>query len=227
MAYCLPKFYRERRTVLFDDHEKLDQMGVFYQPDVYHLANVLIRQARQNFVVDVGCGSAAKALAAAKYVIGIETASNVARLNNKFPAVDQCDNDWASLVPNAKVAVNSHKWIEADLEKQASWIDSIPPQSVVVCADVVEHLLEPDNLLNALSKLANYKRCTLVISTPDRHLAATNKNGPPGNKKHVREWTLKEFRQLLQQFSIPVTLAFHTRNHDQPNSRQSTITVIA
>lgn len=219
MSYCLPHGYVARMpAVAFDDHEKIDQSGVTYQPDVYSLAAVVARHASQNFIVDLGCGSALKSLKAARYVIGFDIESNVETLINKHGTTLQSSD---------KGEVNGHQWYAVNFERDLNWVSCVPSKSVVVCADVLEHLVTPDNLLAGIASLVNDKDCTLILSTPDRMLAKTNRMGPPANPRHCREWTLSELVRLLAQFGIDCELSFHTRNHDQRHCLRSTITVVA
>ena len=70
--------------------------------------------------------------------------------------------------------------------------------AVVICADVVEHLLHPDRLLENLREiLASVE--ALVISTPDRDLTSGPQHaGPPADDSRVREWSIQEFAELLE-----------------------------
>jgi len=72
----------------------------------------------------------------------------------------------------------------------------------MICADVVEHILNPDDLLNHI-KQYNFKY--LIISTPDRAVLKNMKEyglkawfGPPVNRSHVREWSFEEFSEYLK-----------------------------
>jgi 2-polyprenyl-3-methyl-5-hydroxy-6-metoxy-1,4-benzoquinol methylase len=68
----------------------------------------------------------------------------------------------------------------------------------VICADVIEHVAAPDELLEFLAALGAEH---LVISTPDRNeLHLGTEDGPPKNIHHVREWTLPEFLVFLADY---------------------------
>ena len=79
----------------------------------------------------------------------------------------------------------------------------------MICSDVVEHLIEPDDLIEFIKKI-NFD--CLVLSTPDRDIIQqlqmsfgwnVELNGPPHNKHHVREWTSNEFGVYIgQHFNI-------------------------
>lgn len=76
---------------------------------------------------------------------------------------------------------------------------------MIICADVIEHLLDPDELLRWLSSIPFKK---IVFSTPDRsflvnELRSSCEMGPPHNPHHVREWNFQEFeRYIIQWFHI-------------------------
>ena len=71
-------------------------------------------------------------------------------------------------------------------------------QDVVICADVIEHLVDPDELIQFIK---NLKFTFLVLSTPDRSLMYKRWQrgyyGPPRNPAHVREWTRYEFLKYI------------------------------
>ncbi|NND50337.1 MAG: exopolysaccharide biosynthesis protein, partial [Rhizobiales bacterium] len=65
------------------------------------------------------------------------------------------------------------------------------PADIVICADVVEHIPNPDRLMDFLARL-HFKK--LILSTPERGLMYDcDHSGPPLNPHHCREWTMVEF----------------------------------
>jgi SAM-dependent methyltransferase len=77
---------------------------------------------------------------------------------------------------------------------------------LVICADVIEHVDDPAELLRTF---AAGRWRNLIISTPERDLVARHKymskaakqqqrNGPPGNRWHAREWTASEFATFVR-----------------------------
>lgn len=74
----------------------------------------------------------------------------------------------------------------------------------MICSDVIEHIVNPDILVDYLLSL---KSKYYIISTPCRHILChhpkfsnhykTSWNGPPINVCHVREWTMEEFKQYI------------------------------
>jgi len=74
------------------------------------------------------------------------------------------------------------------------------PDTLVICADVIECLWNPLNLLSALAALW-VDGCVLLLSTPDR-IAMTmagyhGAKGPPRDQKQAQLWSIPEFHRLL------------------------------
>jgi hypothetical protein len=66
---------------------------------------------------------------------------------------------------------------------------------LVIAADVIEHVQQPDTLLWMIDVI--YPK-TLVISTPARELLKLGTDdGPPRNLCHVREWSQPEFAAYI------------------------------
>jgi hypothetical protein len=85
-----------------------------------------------------------------------------------------------------------------------SWVEgfeaALPFQpELVIASDVIEHLVNPDELLIYIKKL---RPRYIVLSTPDRNLMRYTgaHNGPPINTAHIREWSFAEFRAYVQEF---------------------------
>ncbi len=171
-TYEIHKKYVPRRNVEFLNTEnKTDQ----FQDDVYKKAFEIVQKNNYNKIIDFGCGSGYKLI---KYfdnytTRGYDLKQTVDFLKTKYP-----DKDW---------------WV-SDF--------SSPPTDegfdLVICADVIEHLENPDKLINWLLTL-NIKK--IIISTSNRDLLVKNRNhsnyGPPENKHHFREWGFDEFNNYL------------------------------
>lgn len=158
-----------------------------YQPDVYALAGAMACLGPRR-IVDVGCGKGGKlaALAAHNEVVGVDIGVNIeyCRSNHRFG-----------------------RWFEHDIESS----DELPLDSVdlrgaiVICADVIEHLVDPLPLLHKLRRCSD-RGAIVLLSTPERDLVRGQLDpGPPKNQAHVREWNLGELRALLLHvgFTIP------------------------
>jgi 2-polyprenyl-3-methyl-5-hydroxy-6-metoxy-1,4-benzoquinol methylase len=80
-------------------------------------------------IIDIGCGRAGKlaAFAGEFEIIGYDYGDNIAYCQQTYP---------------------NGQWHVADLETQI--VDAYFTGSVVICADVIEHLVKPDALIETL-----------------------------------------------------------------------------
>jgi len=176
--FCLPENYRiNPNPHHYSDFYETDT----YQREVYTYARSIMKSHRFKDVVDVGCGSAYKLL---KYLdefntIGIETEPCISFLRHTYP---------------------QHKWLDSG-EPEKSFKFHELTTDLVICSDVIEHILDPDQLVKFLLSInAKY----YIISTPCRDkFVEMNKwdpNGPPANWSHVREWNMDEFKRYISQY---------------------------
>ena len=152
-----------------------------FQDEVYQAARKLCVENKYKTVLDIGCGSAYKLIKyfRDKKFVGLDLEPNLSFIKDKYPLYDFRKSDFNS-----------------------------PPEEpfdLIICSDVVEHVLDPDELLAFIGNI-NFKH--LVISTPDRDvIQALQKsfgwdvkvNGPPHNTMHVREWSFREFGNYISQ----------------------------
>ncbi len=190
---------RERPEYFVDSPDVIGD--VTWQPDVYAIAAAIARARGCRTIVDIGCGQARKltSLHPEFRVIGVDYGENIAWCRRTY-------------------AFGS--WLESDLEQRE--LLPIPTallaDAVIVCSDVIEHLVDPRALLATLRTLlvhASY----VVLTTPDRvRTYGTIHAGPPPNSAHTREWTTQELRRLCEIEGLPVLAAGHTRSNDmQPD----------
>ncbi|MBL0136592.1 MAG: methyltransferase domain-containing protein [Chitinophagaceae bacterium] len=145
-----------------------------WQKEVYQLANELATGENYKTIIDIGCGSGYKLIHQLGNfdTTGIEVNPTFNFLKEKYP-----ERNWLlfdSVSPNT---------LKADL---------------LVCADVIEHLPNPDDLLEFISEIDFQE---LLISTPERDAVAGRKDfGPPENTAHYREWNAIEFKIYLRQW---------------------------
>jgi 2-polyprenyl-3-methyl-5-hydroxy-6-metoxy-1,4-benzoquinol methylase len=179
------------------------------QPDVYPLAAAIGRRNGATRIIDVGCGQAGKLLRLADdfELIGIDFGENI----------DTC----RALHPE-------HRWIEWDLElrQPLPLDDTLADGTIVVCADVIEHLSDPRPLMTGLRQLVD-QGATLVLSTPERDRAhGTNDLGPPANPHHVREWTATEFENLLLAAHLPASFLGLTVNNSHDLQKNTSLAIV-
>lgn len=154
------------------------------QKEVYIYAADIMKKNNYKTIADIGCGSGYKLI---KYLseyntTGIETEPCFSYLKKKYP-----DNNWL-LSGNPE-----NSFLEYDIS-----------YDMVICCDVIEHINDPDILVNYLLSL-NAKH--YIISTPCRYILCNSDkykklygytwNGPPLNNCHVREWTMDEFKAYI------------------------------
>jgi hypothetical protein len=71
--------------------------------------------------------------------------------------------------------------------------------AVIICADVIEHLPEPEILLHQIIRAFHCGAKRVIMSTPDRvKMHGEAHSGPPPHAPHAMEWTLDEFMRLLE-----------------------------
>jgi len=167
--------------------------SLHFQAPVYRLAARRARQLGARVVVDIGTGSGDK----------------FARFFGQIPNCSLMGIDQQSGIKLASRRFGNIQWIAGDLESAEVWtqLDRIMPD-LVLCADVIEHVVDPEALL---SRLRRYLRGgVLIMSTPDRNLVEGNPPlGPPINPLHVREWTAPEFRKLVLRNGFSVVRDHH------------------
>jgi 2-polyprenyl-3-methyl-5-hydroxy-6-metoxy-1,4-benzoquinol methylase len=172
-----------------------------WQPDVYRLAALIGKSVQARNVLDVGCGDGEKTVG----------------LLNHFPEVKCLD------LPHVieKLPLLLRPGIEFDIEGP----DDLPYGfDMVVVSDVIEHLPNPDKLLHKILRSG----CKVaVVSTPERvAMHGLDHDGPPRNPRHVREWTLLEFRAFLMASGFRDPLMFITRSSAEAKQWATTVAVL-
>lgn len=156
------------------------------QKEVYCFCKDFMKKHNLRSVIDVGCGSAYKltTILSEFDTIGIETEPCYTYLQQTYPGL---------------------KWLlSGESEKTFTLYDELNHSDVVICSDVIEHIVNPDHLVNYLLSLQSKY---YIISTPCREVLCNHPkfsdtykpswNGPPMNDCHVREWTMEEFKQYI------------------------------
>jgi SAM-dependent methyltransferase len=209
--YFLPHGYTQRSTPeYFVDS---DEDGVLWQPDVYPFAAQVAVQNGCRSIIDLGCGRGGKLnlMQAARpdwRYIGVDVGTNITWCQENLPF---------------------GQWIEADLEEcRALPLPSeVVRQSVVVCSDVLEHLVHPEVATDLIGSLLRSGARAAVLSTPARELrAGPTDPGPPRNTSHVREWASQEFCAFIRSRGLKITDFSLTRSDDAGGGRTTQLVLI-
>ncbi|HEX8456860.1 MAG TPA: glycosyltransferase family 2 protein [Pyrinomonadaceae bacterium] len=120
------------------------------------------------------------------------------------------------------------RWIEWDLEQDG--LLELEPETVasaiVICSDVIEHLVDPTNLLANLRALVA-RAPAAILTTPERDLVrGASHTGPPQNPSHVREWNLAELKALLRAECLHVNFAGLTMDNDREWQKRTILAVL-
>ncbi|MFZ2099053.1 MAG: methyltransferase domain-containing protein [Oricola sp.] len=166
--YCIPAGYKHRlHNRHFDDTPNKDE----FQNEVYQAAFDYLQVSGGSRVFDIGCGSGFK-------------------LMKFFSDFDTVGFDVRQTVEFLRQAYSDREWRVSDL-------GATPNEKcdVMVCADVVEHIPDPDMLMRFMAAI-DFDR--LFLSTPDRDIVrGVGHRGPPQNKAHCREWNSEEFAEYV------------------------------
>ena len=153
------------------------QAAGYYQYYVY--AKCLSMMQRQGYknLMDVGCGAPVKV----KELL--------------YPWYDDVELvDQPSVAQIATEILPGCRFTSADLEDID--LNLSRKFDLIVCADVVEHLINPDNCLEFIRHhLAPYGLA--VISTPERDYVRGKSCDYSPKPEHVREWNSEEFEQYI------------------------------
>jgi SAM-dependent methyltransferase len=210
-TFGIKRGYRSRPAPdYYSDTARPGVGDIVWQPEVYEVAAAAARLLGRRRIIDIGCGSAEKlAMLHPEFAItGVDFGSNLEHCARQYPF---------------------GQWIEADLERtEVLALDSVTlEESVLVCSDVIEHLIDPRPLLRLIGN-ALEKAPLALISTPERNLKEQGwlDNGPPRNPHHVREWTLGELRSFATEMGLQLAYSGLTITNNLRNQR-STILLTA
>lgn len=160
-----------------------------YQVKVYVFAKRLIKKYKLKNVLDIGCGFGVKLnkiiFPVCDNIVGIDTEH----------AIDFCKQEY-----------NFGRWFEDDIENSILKLNE--KFDLVISSDVIEHLVDPDNLLYYIRKYSHNKT-HIIISSPERDLVnGKNSYGPPLNRTHVREWNKTEFCNYIRRRNLTIIKHF-------------------
>jgi 2-polyprenyl-3-methyl-5-hydroxy-6-metoxy-1,4-benzoquinol methylase len=165
------------RDVVYWTPDKI-AMSRRYQRSVYQWVARLVKEKKLASVLDVGCGPATKLVEIVGKtgirIVGVDQPAVIEWCKKQYPGITFLADDFEHPV-------------------------ATPLQSfdMVICADVIEHMDDPDALLSyILAVLA--PGGMVVLSTPERDILRGVDNMETPNRDHVREWNESELRQYLE-----------------------------
>lgn len=165
--------------------------ALYYQLPVYRFCSRYIARHCLRRVIDVGCGVGRK----------------LQLLHDRHPCVEITGIDQPHPISFCRESYDFGRWLVDDFDSPNPELEGVSGQ-LVICADVIEHLEEPDNLLKYLTTCCEPEGL-IVISTPDRAKLPGAENRTPMNPDHVREWTGNEFLLYLKDRGFEVLKHFH------------------
>lgn len=183
--YCIKPGYRHNLTQqTYDagsdpsywDEGRLESASHF-QFDVYRLAAKMCQRHGWIRVLDVGCGPPLK------------LRTLFPREGMQLHLVDQPNTATQAqrLLPQATFTPANLETIDLDLGEKFD---------MIICADVIEHLVSPEACLRFIKHhLAPTGR--LLLSTPERDLLRGSSIDHSPHPMHVREWNQQEFSTFI------------------------------
>jgi predicted TPR repeat methyltransferase len=147
-------------------------------------------------VLDVGCGYGTKtvkfpSISTVHTVVGVDLPATISRCKRLYDGVI---------------------WVSVDLDDKPILPHTEKPFDLIICADVLEHLEDPDKTLDFIKKYS-HEKTIILFSTVDRNLYDTNPDGPPKHPCHAREWTDREFVKYLDMSGFIILTAMHVPDY--------------
>ena len=165
------------QTKYWNKNRKLSSQ--IFQFPVYEFLDSYIKKNQITSLIDVGCGIGNKLA----YIYNSNPNLKIIGIDQKDP-IDFCREKY-----------NFGDWIIDDFESKMPNLNL--KAQIVVCCDVIEHIVNPDLLLDYLKQRIE-KNGRIIISTPERDRLRGKKNLNSPNKFHVREWNYYELEEYLK-----------------------------
>ncbi|MFI6062157.1 methyltransferase domain-containing protein [Streptomyces sp. NPDC051286] len=210
-TYFIRSGYRSRDRVEYFLDETDDT--VTWQPDVYPYAAARALELGRDVVIDIGCGRAGK----------------LASLAYEYPAWSYIGVDFGDNLVWCRDNHPFGEWIEVDLEstERLPIAPALVRRSIVVCSDVIEHLVNPSPALSLIRSLLLEGSAAAVLSTPARECrSGYDTPGPPRNPSHVREWASDEFQALMKASGFKIRHSGLTRSDDASNGMSTQLLLV-
>ena len=181
--YCIKDGYEHRTVNATMEAEAGDywdpkrlRLSHYAQWHAYDRAAQLVKDHQLKTVLDVGCGMGHKLMgmiAPLAEVTGVEQPTAAAKAKELFP---------------------EGRFVSADLERPDE--TGLGTFDLLLCVDVIEHLLDPDILLRFMRSHC-HDGSYVLLSTIERDVRRGKSNMKSTKAEHVREWNLDEFGRYL------------------------------
>lgn len=199
LKLSLPGFKRNTHPTYDTDTPQRETK--LYQYNVYNRAMTLANNHNKSWIIDIGCGSGKKLAymhSMGFKVVGIDFGANIETTRQK-----QLPSDSALL-------------ISCDLNKNIPEIsEEILRNCVFVSSDVIEHLINPDNLVKIIKSYIG-KGALGVISTPDNDKLTGAMT--PNRPSDVQVWSKTGFSTYLKCHKLDFML-FERINNNIDNEK--------
>ncbi|MAQ71679.1 MAG: hypothetical protein CL565_05750 [Alphaproteobacteria bacterium] len=198
-SFGLPADYKPNQTLETMDvvsgkdywNPNRTRLAFLYQYYVYVYAAKLAEDRNAKKIMDIGCGPAPK----------------LRLVHNKNPKAHIIGIDQPSAIEYCQSTYNYGTWVVDDFENPRDDMD-LPKADLIISSDVIEHLQNPDKLLEyARSKLADGG--LILLSTPDRARMTSESQKTPDNPHHIREWTYQELENYVVSRGFEIVEHFH------------------
>lgn len=185
--YCIKEPYACNLT---ENGERIAQYtappnNAEYQYACYDLAKTLVRSRLITSCIELGSGSGLKLN---KYIkpycrrtVGVDLPHSIERCRQMYPGIE---------------------WVVDDFDNSEPAIGE--KFDLVLCFDVIEHIVNPESLLIKIRQYA-HPGSVILLSTPERDsLRGQSHQGPPPNVLHIREWDRVEFREFISRHGFTI-----------------------
>jgi len=165
----------------------------YCQFPVYQYLMAFMRKNRLKSIVDLGCGVGPK----------------LHYLQNKVPDIDITGVDQKAAIDYCMKTYKFGTWLVDDFENPEK-LGLIDSPDIIVSSDVIEHLYDPDSLLDYIRAIAR-PETYILLSTPERDLFRGENCMESPQNVHVREWNKGELAcyvvhrgfNIIEHFVVP------------------------
>lgn len=188
-----------------DYTDKTGKPDQLWQVEVYRIARQYGNIYNRSTVYDLGCGDGYKLMTEMQGfdTVGVDYGKNIEYVRMQYPGHEY----------------QNSQWIDANLEEKII-VPEKNQRAFAICADVIEHMLDTENLWKTLRNFD-----MTVLSTPDRDMVG-NHNGPPDNHRHVFEYTFTELRDEIERRGFRIEYMNHVRSSDKSDNKHTICAVI-